>query len=393
MRLRSTFIVAQVAVSLVLVIAGGLFVRALGRAASIDPGFDDTNVDVVMLDLALTGYQEPDALAFADRLRSRVRALPGVHAAAFAADLPLDGGRMGFGTLRVPGLQPPNGADSFRADWNAVSPDYFKTLKMRLVSGRDFTDQDAAGAPGAIIINEAMARSVWQTTDVLGRQFEAQVIGNVKTTLTVVGVAPDAQVDSLGAKVGPFVYVPLAQRYMSRASLLVKSTGGGMIPPVRALVRELNPNLPVTTAMPLEQVTALMLIPQRIAGAVAGTLGVVVLLLAAIGIYGVTSVLGEPPHARDRHPHGTRGQSHVGAAPGHPPGTRADGVRRRARARGRRRRCAGAAQPAVRRQRAGPDRLRRIGAALCPGCAGRQLPARTPRDPGRSDDRPQGGVE
>jgi putative ABC transport system permease protein len=271
------------------VIAGGLFVRALGRAASIDPGFDDTNVDVVMLDLALTGYREPDALAFAGRLRSRVRALPGVQAVAFAADLPLDGGRMGLGTLRVPGLQPPNGADSFRTDWNAVSPDYFKTLNMRLVSGRDFTEGDAAGAPGVIIINQAMARSVWKTTDVLGRQFEAQVIGDVKTTLTVVGVAPDAQVDTLGANVGPFVYVPLAQRYVSRTSLLVKSAGGGMIPPVRALVRELNPNLPVTTAMPLEQVTALMLIPQRIAGAVAGTLGVVVLLLAAIGIYGVTS--------------------------------------------------------------------------------------------------------
>ena len=112
-RLRSAFIVAQVTISLVLVIAGGLFVRALGRAASIDPGFDQTNVDVISLDLTLSGYKEPDALAFADRLRARVRALPGVQHAAFAADLPLDGGRMGLGSLRVPGLQPPGGADSF----------------------------------------------------------------------------------------------------------------------------------------------------------------------------------------------------------------------------------------------------------------------------------------
>jgi predicted permease len=289
LRLRSAFIVAQVTVSLVLVIAGGLFIRALDRAASIDPGFDQTNVDVVSLDLALSGYQEPDAMAFADRLRSRVLALPGVQHVAYAVDLPLDGGRMGFGSLRVPGLQPPNGQDSFRADWNVVSPGYFTTLKMPLVSGRDFSDQDTATAPGVIIINEAMARSVWQTTDVLGRQFEAQVMDSAKTTLTVVGVAPDAQVDTLGGEVGPFVYVPVAQRYMSRVSLLVKSAGGGMIPQVRALVRELNPNLPVTNAMPLEQVTALILIPQRIAGAVAASLGVVVLLLAAIGIYGVTS--------------------------------------------------------------------------------------------------------
>jgi predicted permease len=287
-RLRSAFIVAQVTVSLVLVIAGGLFVRALGRAASIDPGFDQTNVDVVMLDLSLSGYREPDALAFADRLRDRVRAMPGVRGVAFAADLPLDGGRMGLGALRVRGLQPPTGEGSFRADWNAVSPGYFQTLRMPLVRGRDFTDQDVTGAPGAIIVNETLARNVWQTTDVLGRQFESDAIEGTPT-LTVVGVAPDAQVDTLGEPIRPMAYVAVKQRYMTRVSLVVKSDAGGMIPKVRALVRELNPNLPVTSAMPLEELTAVLLIPQRIAGAVAASLGVVVLLLAAIGIYGVTS--------------------------------------------------------------------------------------------------------
>jgi hypothetical protein len=160
---------------------------------------------------------------------------------------------------------------------------------MALVSGRDFTAQDVAGAPGVIIINETMARSVWQTTDVLGRQFQTDAIGNKTSTLTVIGVAPDAQVDTLGGRIRPFVYVPLAQRYVSRTSLLVKSAGDGVIPQVRTILRELNPNLPVTAAMPLEQVTAIALIPQRIAGALAASLGVVVLLLAAIGIYGVTS--------------------------------------------------------------------------------------------------------
>jgi putative ABC transport system permease protein len=289
LRLRSAFIVAQVTISLVLVIAGGLFVRALGRAASIDPGFDQANVDVVSFDLSLSGMQEPDAIAFSERLRERVRAIPGVQHAAFAADLPLDGGRMGLGSLYVPGLQPPDGAESFRADWNAVSPDYFKTLNMPLVSGRDFTVQDTAGAPGAIIINEAMAKSVWNTTDVLGRQFETDAIGTSRTKLTVIGVTPNAQVDTLGAEVRPFVYVAMAQRYVSRTSLLVKAERGGTIGQVRALIRAMSPNLPVTSAMPLEQVTALAVIPQRIAAGVAASLGVVVLLLAAIGIYGVTS--------------------------------------------------------------------------------------------------------
>jgi predicted permease len=289
LRLRSVFIVAQVTVSLVLVIAGGLFVRALGRAASIDPGFDQRRVDAVTLDLSLSGYQEADALAFADRLGGRVRALPGVEQAAFTVNMPLSGNRMGLGTLRVPGLQPPNGQASFPADWNAVSPGYFATLHMPLVSGRDFRPEDGATAPGVIIINEAMARSVWQTIDVLGRQFESDGPRGGSKTLTVVGVAPDAQVDSLGQQARPFVYVPIAQRYAPRVTLLVKTSGASVIPGVRAIVRELNPNLPVTNAMPLESVTAILLIPQRIAGALAASLGVVVLLLAAIGIYGVTS--------------------------------------------------------------------------------------------------------
>ena len=290
LRLRSAFIVAQVTVSLVLVIAGGLFVRALGRAASIDPGFSQANVDVIALDLSLSGYKEPDAQAFAERLKSRVLAIPGVTSAAFASDLPLDGGRQGFGSLHVPGIQPPQGRTSFPANWNAVSPGYFRTLQMPLVSGRDFTEQDTTAAPRAIIINGAMARSVWGTTDVIGRQFETNAFeGSERGTVTVVGIASDAQVDTLGRAEGPFVYVAMKQRYVSRVSLLVKSERSDIIQQVRALVRELNPNLPVTTAMPLEQITAVALIPQRIAGAVAASLGVVVLLLAAIGIYGVTS--------------------------------------------------------------------------------------------------------
>jgi len=289
LRLRSAFIVAQVTVSLVLVVAGALFVRALGRADTIDPGFDVRQVDVVTLDLSLSGYQAADALAFADRLLARVRALPGAEKAALTVILPLGGNRMGLGRLRVAGLHPPNGDTAFPADWNVVSPGFFATLRMPLVSGRDFTQQDSAGAAGVIIVNEAMARSVWHTTDVLGRQIESDGgPGNAITTLSIVGVAPDAQVDRLGTPPRPFVYVPLAQHYLPRVSLIVRSPHR-LIPQVRTLVRELNPNLPVTNAMALEDVTAILLIPQRVAAGLAASLGVVVLLLAAIGVYGVTS--------------------------------------------------------------------------------------------------------
>jgi predicted lysophospholipase L1 biosynthesis ABC-type transport system permease subunit len=161
----------------------------------------------------------------------------------------------------------------------------FRTLGIRLERGRDFTDADTASAPGVIIVNEAMARGVWGTADVIGRQFQDEQ----QHTLTIVGVADDARLVDLGAPSEPYVYVPLAQRYTSRVSLLVKSSRGGMIPAARTALRDLNPALPATTAMPLEQVTAVMFVPQRIAAAVAGTLGVFVLLLAAIGIYGVVA--------------------------------------------------------------------------------------------------------
>ena len=287
LRLRSAFLVGQVAMSLLLVLTAGLFMRVLGHAASIQPGFDQRQVDVVMLDLSLARYTEATGPAFVRDLVNRAASQPGVRSAAFVSDLPLDGGRQGFGSVRTPGLRRGD-SDRINADWNIVSPGYFKTLEMPLVRGRDFSDADVAGAPRVAIINVAMARAIWGTADVVGRTIEANDSGKWEP-LTIVGVAADAQVMWLTEPAAPYLYVPVAQRYTGRASLIVKSAGGSTIPQMRALIRQLNPNLPVSQALPLQEVTALSLIPQRITAAVAGSLGIVSLLLAAIGIYGVTS--------------------------------------------------------------------------------------------------------
>ena len=279
--------VGQVAMSLLLVLTAGLFLRALGHAASIQPGFDQHNVDVAMLDLSLARYTEATGARFGMDLVQRAASQPGVLSAALVSDLPLDGGRQGFGSIRTPGLRRGD-SDRINADWNIISPGYFKTLGLALVRGRDFSDADVAGAPRAAIVNVAMARAIWGTADVLGRTIETDDSDKWEP-LTIVGVAADAQVISLGQPAGPYLYVPFAQRYTSRTALVVKSAGGTVIPQIRALVRQLNPNLPISQAMPLTQVTAVGLIPQRIAAAVAGSLGLVGLLLAAIGIYGVTS--------------------------------------------------------------------------------------------------------
>jgi putative ABC transport system permease protein len=288
LRLRSAFLVGQVALSLLLVVTASLFLRSLGRAASIDPGFDASNVDVAMLDLSLAQYTDATGPGFARDLLSRAAARPGVLSAALAIDLPLDGGNVGLGSLKTPGIRHGE-SEEVDAHWNAVSPGYFKTLNLALARGRDFTDADVATAPKVAIVNEALARAAWGTTDAVGRTIQANYTDAGWESVTIVGVTTDAQVEWLGGTVDPLIYVPLSQRHSARLALLVKTGGVSAIPLMRSLVRELNPNLPVSQAMPLADLNALQLIPQRVAGAVAGAFGVVGLLLAAIGIYGVTS--------------------------------------------------------------------------------------------------------
>ena len=289
MRLRSGFLVGQVALSLLLVLTAGLFLRSLGRAASVPTGFDQTNVDVVMLDLSLARYTDATGPAFTRNLLARLASQPGIRSAAIASDLPLDGGRQGFGAVRTPGLRRGD-SEEVSTDWNSVSPGYFSSLTLPIIRGRDFTDADVAGAPRVAIINEPMARLIWGTPDAVGRTVQTNDSdGDTWETVTIVGVTSDARLTSLDGSVDPCIYVPFAQRYTARVSLVVKTAGASGIPQSRAVLRQLDPSLPVTQAMRLADLTALTTIPQRIAGLVAGTLGVVGLLLAAIGIYGVTS--------------------------------------------------------------------------------------------------------
>jgi putative ABC transport system permease protein len=288
LRLRSAFLVGQVSMSLLLVLTAGLFMRALERAAAIDPGFEQTNVDVVMLDLSLAQYNDTTGQVFGKELAALAATRPGVRSAALATDLPLDGSRRGLGAVRTPGLTRGD-SDRLSTDWNVVSPGYFKTMDLALLRGRDFSDADTATAPRVAIVNEAFARAVWGTPDALGRTMETNHGSGGWKPVTIVGVAADAQLIALGAAVRPYLYVPFAQLYTPRVSLVVKTAGPSAIPQMRTLIRELNPHLAIAQALPLTELIAVGLIPQRIAGTVAGSLGVVGLLLAAIGIYGVTS--------------------------------------------------------------------------------------------------------
>jgi predicted permease len=297
-RLRNAFVVSQVACTIVLVVVAGLFVRALRHAADIDPGFDPHGVELALVDLSLGGYTEETGRVFARELIQRVRELPGVQSATLTAMVPLTGSGLGLGGLSVPGTAPPAGERWLDADWNVVTPGYFVAMRMTLASGRDFTNADRGGAPWVVIVNETAARRWWGTTDVVGKVLLQQdprpgPPDDTRTvTLNVVGVARDSKYRSLGEDPRAFVYVPLQQQYVARVGIMARSTRGQRLAAdIRTLLVAMNPNLPMVSSQTLDENAALGLIPQRVAASVSASLGIVGLLLAAIGIYGVTAYM------------------------------------------------------------------------------------------------------
>ncbi len=298
LRLRHVFVVAQVTLSVLLVAVGSLFGRALQQASSIDPGFEPHGIELASLDVSQAGYTNATGPRFVRELLDRVRALPDVSAAAVATVVP-----GGFETMRsamtVPGVSPPDGQPFFSVDWTIVEPGYFATLRIPVAAGRDFNPADRDGTPPVAIVSETAARQFWPgrpAQDAIGRYLAQPVFGPHGPTgetraLRVVGVAHDVRFSSVIDGVSlSCVYVPLPQEYRPNITIVARTTRGQRIPDeLRALVASMNPNLPIITAQTLEDSLALGLTPQRIVASVAGGLGMVGLLLAAIGIYGVTA--------------------------------------------------------------------------------------------------------
>jgi predicted permease len=294
--LRHAFVVSQVALSIVLVVGAGLFARALQRASEIDPGFDPHGVELATLDLSLGGYTADTGRVFARELIRRVRETPGVQAAALSAVMPLGDRGIGLGGLAVPGVELRNGRRFFDVDWNVITPGYFATMKMALLTGRDFSDADREGTPSVVIVNETAARQWWPRQDALGKTLLQETgrpdAPDAVRTLTVVGVARDSKYRNLGEDPRPFVYVPIQQQYLSRTVIAARSAHGQRLAgELRALLASMNPNLPIVQALTFDAYSQLGLLPQRIAASVAGSLGLVGVLLAAIGIYGVTAYM------------------------------------------------------------------------------------------------------
>jgi predicted permease len=313
LRMRSAFVVAQVALSIALVVVACLLVKALERTGAVDRGFDARGVETASLDLASAGYTPVSGARFARDLVERLRAVPDVEGAVLSQFLP---GRGGADVdLAVPGVEPPIGQSYFAATANAVGNDYFTMLRLPLIAGRAFTADDREGRQPVAILSESAARRFWPGQPAVGKHVLRHQRGrdgqDVVTALAVVGVARDVS-PPIGAPSSPtrrvnaprdggdavtvaissagMVYLPLTQRYAPRLVLLTRGAKGRAIgAEVRDVVRSLDPQLPMLAPQPLESQTGPVYLQLRITAAVAGGVGLVGLLLAAMGVYGLTA--------------------------------------------------------------------------------------------------------
>ncbi len=300
--LRNAFVVAQVAGSLIVLVAACLFIRSLTNARSIDLGFNPRNTLNVSLNPKLQGYDKPRAEAFFRELLSRAKSLPGVEAASFSFSVPL--GYYGDGTTVFAEGQPrqSNGKRDLSAGYNCVTPDYFSTMRMKILSGRSFLEADTNASRRVAVVNEAMAERLWPRQDPLGRRFSYEgAEGPFKsanpdpsgTLVTVVGVVRNARLQSLLDPPGCFFYVPLSQNYKSVQVLQLRTAvpPESLITPVETLVRGLDPNLPMFDVMSMERAMAgangYFLF--EMGAGFASLLGSLSLFLAMIGVYAVVS--------------------------------------------------------------------------------------------------------
>jgi macrolide transport system ATP-binding/permease protein len=282
--LRGMLVGVQVLVCTVLLISAGLLLRGLYAAQMVEPGFDYRHVTVASFDLGRSGYDQMRAGTFQRQLLESVRALPGVEAVAQVAWTPLSPGHR-RSMFHLPGQEP-----WLPIDVNDVSPEYFSLIAIPIVRGHTFTSEELGDGSRAVIVTEATARRYWPGADPIGQTIVRRVSPTQEVSLVVVGVAKDAQVLNLGETAASYVYLPATPRVQSRLGLLVRSRipFAGLAAGIRASARKLDSGLVVQVSR-LEENLDVWRTLSRLVATLAGSLSVLALALASVGVYGVVS--------------------------------------------------------------------------------------------------------
>jgi predicted permease len=285
-RLASGLVVAQISLSLLLLICAGLFIRSFLSAQQINPGFNPHNVVIASYDLFTAGYSDSSGVEFDRQLVAKLEALPGMQTVALSDRVPLGFG--GGSTSVKPEGYVSQANESMETQVAIITPNYFQTMQIPMVKGRDFTLQDTKSSERAVIVNETFVDRYWSHQEALGKQLYSDL---PKEWFKVVGVVRDIKVTGLNEKPTPFLYLPLYQVY--RATMIINArvaadplTFGKTL---EKTIHELNAGLALFDVTTLELREQFASFGQRVAGTFVGAFGLLALVLAAVGIYGVTA--------------------------------------------------------------------------------------------------------
>jgi predicted permease len=291
-RLRAFLVVAQVSLSLLLLIVTGLFVQSVRKALASNPGFESGNLLLASVDLGLQGYDQQRGQEFYRQLPERVAALPGVRTATWLAKIPLDVHR--FATdIEVEG-QPGQPASPVNVDFNVVAPGCFHTLGIPQRRGRDFTAEDRPASPHVAIVSQTMAQRLWPQRDPLGQRLRLKWFGEANAfagAVEVIGVVADSKYRAWTESPRGVMYLPLSQNYRPQMTLLVRTSGNpiSLLGPIQNEVKALDIRLPLFNVKTMRQQINISVWPQEMGSGVLGAFGLLALLLAAVGIYGMMS--------------------------------------------------------------------------------------------------------
>jgi predicted permease len=283
-RLRGLLVISEMALALVALVGSGLFLRSMQNAQQFNPGFESQNMFQMLFDLGALRYDESHGQQFFRDIIDRAKTVPGVVNASVSAN-GVFGGGISATVFREGEQTDPNNRGTL-VNLDDVTPGHFDTMRIPLLSGRDFTNFDRENTTPVTIINQAMANLLWPGQEALGKRF---AIVQEPNLLQVIGVVGTTVVGQIGEDPQPVAYFPMRQKYSPAATLVVRTTGNPepLLGTVRTQVQQLDKNLAFTNAQTVQQLLGQGLWPARMGAALLGLFGALALILASIGIYGV----------------------------------------------------------------------------------------------------------
>jgi putative ABC transport system permease protein len=283
--LRDGLVVAQIAATMVLLVAAGLLTRSLMAAQHVDIGFRTGGLAILSTEMSMIGYDDGRAKQFYDRALERVRAIPGVESAALAERLPFS---INYNRNKVflPDRQGPDDTGVV-LDVARVSPEYFATLGIQVVQGRNFAPTDTPASPGVAIVNEAMARKWWPNQNTIGKRFRVTTFNGRE--MEVVGVSADYKVSTVGEGATPYIHYAVAQRPATSEEIIARTRGdaGALLAAMRREMTALEPSVLFLDNQTMDAQVAATLLPARVGAISVSAVGIVAMALASIGLYGV----------------------------------------------------------------------------------------------------------